>query len=61
MKLKLRAHTPDFNVKLEDMFDLDKKVKTNVANRAMMMFRAKVDTPLKKNDMLIKGTKVLTL
>ena len=57
----LRAHTPDFNVKLEDMFDLDKKVKTNVANRAMMMFRAKVDTPLKKNDMLIKGTKVLTL
>ena len=57
----LRAHTPDFNVKLEDMFDLDKKVKTNVANRAMMMFRVKVDTPLKKNDMLIKGTKVLTL
>ena len=43
------------------MFDLDKKVKTNVANRAMMMFRVKVDTPLKKNDMLIKGTKVLTL
>ena len=35
----LRAHTPDFNVKLEDMFDLDKKVKTNVANRAMMSKR----------------------
>ena len=57
----LRAHTPYFNVKLNEMFDLEKKAKTNVANRAHMIFKVKVDTPLKEKDMLIKGKKVLEL
>lgn len=57
----LRAHTPYFNVKLNEMFDVEKKQKTDVANRAHMIFKVKVDTPLKENDMLIKGKKVLEL
>lgn len=57
----LRAHTPYFNVKLNEMFDVEKKKNTNVANRAHMIFKVKVDTPLKENDMLIKGKKVLEL
>ncbi len=57
----LRAHTPYFNVKLNEMFDVEKKTNTNVANRAHMIFKVKVDTPLKENDMLIKGKKVLEL
>ncbi|MEG0296110.1 MAG: U32 family peptidase [Clostridium sp.] len=57
----LRAYTPNFTTQLNEMFDLEKKVETNVANRAHMMFTVKVNTPLKKNDMLIKGKKVLEL
>lgn len=57
----LRAHTPYFNVKLNDMFDMEKNKKTDVANRAHMVFKVKVDTPLKEKDMLIKGKKVLEL
>ena len=57
----LRAHTPNFNIKLDEMFDVEKKVKTNVANRAHIVFKAKVETPLKEKDMLIKGKKVLEL
>lgn len=57
----LRAHTPYFNVKLNEMFDVEKKTNTNVANRAHMIFKVKVDTPLKEKDMLIKGKKVLEL
>ncbi|WP_294350878.1 U32 family peptidase [uncultured Clostridium sp.] len=57
----LRAKTPDFEVTLNSMYDVDKKTETNVANRAHMIFTAKVDVPLKKDDMLIKGKKVLNL
>lgn len=57
----LRAHTPYFNIKLEDMYDLDKNKQTNVANRAHMLFKIKVDTPMKAKDMLIKGKRVLEL
>jgi len=57
----LRAHTPYFNIKLEDMYDLDKNKPTNVANRAHMLFKIKVDTPMKAKDMLIKGKRVLEL
>ncbi len=57
----LRAHTPYFNVKLNDMFDMEKNKSTDVANRAHMIFKVKVDTPLKEKDMLIKGKKVLEL
>ncbi|MGG7144938.1 peptidase U32 family protein [Clostridium nigeriense] len=57
----LRAHTPYFNVKLNDMFDMEKNKKTDVANRAHMVFKVKVETPLKEKDMLIKGKKVLEL
>ena len=57
----LRANTPYFNINLDDMYDLDKKVKTGVANRAHMLFKIKTDTPLKEKDMLIKGKKVLEL
>ena len=44
----LRAHTPYFNVKLNEMFDMEKNKPTNVANRAHMMFKVKVDTELKE-------------
>lgn len=57
----LRAKTPYFNINLDEMYDLNKKVKTNVANRAHMLFKIKTDTPLKVKDMLIKGKKVLEL
>ena len=57
----LRAHTPYFNVKLNEMFDVEKKLKTDVANRAHKIIIVKVDSPLKENDMLIKGKKVLEL
>ncbi|WP_300383201.1 U32 family peptidase [Clostridium sp.] len=57
----LRAKTPYFNINLDEMYDLDKKVKASVANRAHMLFKIKTDTPLKVKDMLIKGKKVLEL
>lgn len=57
----LRAQTPNFTTALKDMYDVEKNVKTNVANRAEMIFTAKVETPLKENDMLIKGNKVFNL
>lgn len=57
----LRAKTPYFTITLNDMYDLDKKAKTNVANRAHMLFKIKVDKPLKAKDMLIKGRKVINL
>lgn len=57
----LRAHTPYFGIKLEEMYDLDKNKPTNVANRAHMLFKIKVDTPMKAKDMLIKGKRVLEL
>ncbi|MBB6623049.1 peptidase U32 family protein [Clostridium gasigenes] len=57
----LRAHTPNFNVKLEEMFDVEKKVPATVANRAHMIFKAKVETPLKEKDMLVKCKKGLEL
>lgn len=57
----LRAKTPNFAVKLEEMYDLDKNTKTNVANRAGMMFTVKTEVPLEKEDMLILGKKVLNL
>ncbi|GAB6169967.1 U32 family peptidase [Clostridium carnis] len=57
----LRAHTPNFEVELKEMYDVEKEAKTNVANRAHMIFEVKVDTPLKEKDMLIKGKKVLEL
>ncbi|MBN1044807.1 MULTISPECIES: U32 family peptidase [unclassified Clostridium] len=57
----LRPHIPYFNVKLLDMFDVEKNVKTDVANRAHMTFTVKVDEPLQENDMLVKSNKVLSL
>ena len=43
------------------MYDLDKNVKTDVANRAHMMFKVKVDTPLQVNDMLVKKCNNISL
>ena len=57
----LRAKTPNFTVTLNDMFDKDKKVKTTVANRAGMIFTAKVEVPLKEQDMLIKNNQIFNL
>lgn len=57
----LRANTPNFSVDLKEMYDVDKDVKTNVANRAQMIFKARVDVPLKVNDMLIKAKDNATL
>lgn len=57
----LRAHTPNFSVKLKEMYDVEKKVSTEVANRAHMTFSVKVDTPLAEKDMLIKAKKTIKL
>ena len=57
----LRAGSPYFTVKLEEMYDVEKDKKTDVANRAHMIFKVKTDIPLKKNDMLVKGNKKLYL
>ena len=35
--------------------------KTDVANRAHMMFTVKVDVPLKVNDMLVKANNVINI
>ncbi len=43
----LRPEVPYFKIKLNDMYDLDKERKTDVANRAHMMFTVKVDEPFK--------------
>ena len=42
----LRPDVPYFKIKLEDMYDLDKNKKTDVANRAHMMFKVKVNEML---------------
>lgn len=55
----LRPYTPNFSIKMNSMYDVEKDVETNVANRAHMIFKMKVDTPLKVNDMLIKGKQTL--
>ena len=57
----LRPEVPYFKIKLEDMYDLDKDKKTDVANRAHMMFTVKVDVPLKVNDMLVKANNVINI
>ncbi|MPQ43096.1 peptidase U32 family protein [Clostridium tarantellae] len=53
----LRANTKNFNIKLKDMYDIEKNKNIDVANRAQMIFSIKVDTPLKAKDMLIKAKK----
>lgn len=55
----LRPYTPNFSIKMNSMYDVEKDIETNVANRAHMIFKMKVDTPLKVNDMLIKGKQTL--
>ncbi|MGL5151100.1 MAG: peptidase U32 family protein [Clostridium sp.] len=57
----LRAQTPNFDVELKNMFDVEHNKTTNVANRAHMIFDVMVETPLKENDMLIKAKDVMTL
>ena len=57
----LRPEVPYFKIKLNDMYDLDKERKTDVANRAHMMFTVKVDEPLKVNDMLVKVNNVINI
>ena len=57
----LRPEVPYFKIKLNDMYDLDKDRKTDVANRAHMMFTVKVDEPLKVNDMLVKANNVINI
>ena len=52
---------PYFKIKLEDMYDLDKNKKTDVANRAHMMFKVKVNEPLKVNDMLVKANNTINI
>lgn len=55
----LRPYTPNFSIKMNSMYDVEKDVETNVANRAHMIFKMKVDTPLKENDMLVRGKQTL--
>jgi putative protease len=53
----LTSNAPYYSVKLNEMYDIEKDIKTNVANRAHMVFTAKVDIPVRKNDMLVKSNK----
>ena len=57
----LRPDVPYFKIKLEDMYDLDKNKKTDVANRAHMMFKVKVNELLKVNDMLVKANNTINI
>ena len=57
----LRPDVPYFKIKLEDMYDLDKNKKTDVANRAHMMFKVKVNEPLKVNDMIVKANNTINI
>ncbi|WP_024614566.1 U32 family peptidase [Clostridium sp. Ade.TY] len=57
----LRPYTPNFSIEMESMYDVEKNVETDVANRAHMIFKMKVDTPLKVNDMLIKQKESLEI
>lgn len=57
----LTKDIPYFKVTLNDMYDIEKEIKANVANRAHMMFQAKVDIPVQKGDMLVKCKKTLSL
>ena len=50
----LRPYDDFFTVKLTDLKDQEGN-KIDKANRAQMIFTAKVAEPLKVNDMLIKG------
>ena len=52
----------EFLINIKDQFiNLDKNKKTDVANRAHMMFTVKVDVPLKVNDMLVKANNVINI
>ncbi|AIY84071.1 MAG: U32 family peptidase [Clostridium baratii] len=57
----LRAKTPNFQITLEDMYDVEKDTKTDVANRAHMVFTVKSEVELKENDMLVKEKETLSL
>lgn len=57
----LRPYTPNFSIKMNSMYDVEKDVETNVANRAHMIFKMKLDTPLKENDMLVRGKQTLKI
>lgn len=57
----LRPKNPYFKIKLNEMFDVEKNVKTNVANRAHMVFKAKVESELQPGDMLVKSNVKLEL
>ena len=50
----LRAKGSSFEVALNDMTD-ENGNKIETANKAQMIFKAKVDTPLCEKDMLIKS------
>ena len=50
----------EFLINIKDQFiNLDKNKKTDVANRAHMMFKVKVSEPLKVNDMLVKANNTI--
>ena len=51
---------PKLKVK-QEIKDLDKNKKTDVANRAHMMFKVKVNEPLKVNDMLVKANNTINI
>lgn len=57
----LRPYTPNFSIEMGSMYDVEKDTETDVANRAHMIFKMKVDTPLKVNDMLIKQKESLEI
>ena len=57
----LRASSPYLKTKLTDMYDVEKDKKTDVANRAHMIFKAKTDIKLQKNDMLVKANVKLNI
>ncbi len=57
----LRPYTSNFSIEMGSMYDVEKNTEIDVANRAHMIFKMKVDTPLKVNDMLIKQKESLEI
>lgn len=57
----LRPYTSNFSIEMGSMYDVEKNTETDVANRAHMILKMKVDTPLKVNDMLIKQKESLEI
>lgn len=51
----LRPYMPYFKVNMSEMYDIEKDCEIEEADRSHMRFKVKVNIPLQKNDIIIKG------